>query len=165
MGIRAALRRVVVEALSEPAIPDVEDDLVSDKLAVVEAEAAKLEQRLKVEERIGREYFDVIERIEKERDEWKEMFFTQSSEHQNAQSMLQKYLADCSGHLRAALAQLNVLRQAAELPPIATPKMLETLPTDLPEQYGNKVRDLAAKARAQTDGLAERAQIASSREG
>lgn len=165
MGIRDALKRAVVEALTEPEMPDVEDDVVSGKLEVLEAEVAKLEQRLKVEERIGREYFDVIERIEKERDEWKEMFFTQSSEHQNAQSMLQKYLADCSGHLRAALGQLNFFRQAADLAPVAHPKMLETLPGDVPDQYGEKIRDLAAKARTQTDGLAERARISSSRDG
>lgn len=165
MGIRAAIKRAVVEALAEPELPEIAEIEVDAKLAELEKEVALLQHRLKVEERIGREYFDVIERIEKERDEWKEMFFTQASEHQNAQSILQKYLADCSGHLRAALSQLNFFRKAAELAPVANPKMLDALPTDVPEQYGEKIREMASKARPQTDGLGDRAKIASSREG
>jgi len=160
MGIRSALKRAVVEALTDPELPDLEESVVDEKLEKLEKEVALLEHRLKVEERIGREYFDVIERIEKERDEWKEMFFTQSSEHQNAQSLLQKYLADCSGHLRAAISQLNFFRKGADLAPVAHPKMLDEVPTDVPGDYGQKIRKLAESARQQTDGKAERSKIA-----
>lgn len=116
--------------------------------------------RMKVLERINGEYFDVIERIEKERDQWKEMFFTQASEHQNAQAMLQKMLADCSNNLRAALGQLNFFRKGAELDLVSNPKMLEEMPKDLPEQYGERMKKLGASAFEQTNGAGERARIA-----
>ena len=120
---------------------------------------AELSEALKIEQRIGLEYFEVIERIEKERDQWKDMFFTQSSEHQNAQAILQKMLADCSANLRSSLRQLNFFRSGADLDPVSTPAMLESLPKDLPEKYGEKMRELAKSARPQTDGLSERAKI------
>lgn len=118
--------------------------------------------RLKTSERINREYFDVIERIERERDQWKDMFFTQASEHQNAQAMLQKMLTDCSNNLRGALSQLNFFRSGAKLEPVMTPQMLEHLPTTLPEDYGDLIKKLADSAMEQTDGRARRAEIAAS---
>jgi hypothetical protein len=117
---------------------------------------------LKVRERINGEYFEVIERIERERDQWKDMFFTQASEHQNAQALLQKMLADCSNNLRSALGQLNFFRKGADLELVSTPKMLEEMPKDLPEQYGSRMKKLADSALEQTNGINERARIAAS---
>ena len=135
--------------LPEPTPEIYEDTRLDDALA-----------RMKVLERINGEYFDVIERIEKERDQWKDMFFTQASEHQNAQALLQKMLADCSNNLRAALGQLNFFRKGADLELVSTPKMLDEMPKDLPEQYGLKMKKLASEALPQANGLAERDRIA-----
>lgn len=153
--LRKALK--LIEELTsdpEPEIPDVQDASEDDR------EVAELRSRLNMFERINREYFAVIEQMEKERDQWKEMFFTQSGEHQNAQAMLQKMLLDCSGNLRAALNQLNFFRKAAELEPVKEPKMLASIPTDVPEQYGKRIKELADSAMPQTDGKARRAEIA-----
>ena len=135
--------------LPEPTPEVYEDTRLDDALA-----------RMKVLERINSEYFDVIERIEKERDQWKDMFFTQASEHQNAQALLQKMLADCSNNLRAALSQLNFFRKGADLETVITPKSLIDFPTDLPDQYGAKMKKLASEALPQTNGLTERERIA-----
>lgn len=166
-GLVQKARSFAAALLAPAEIPEVEADSepsVDAKFANVEREFAALQERLRVEERISREYFEVIERIEKERDQWKDMFFTQSSEHQNAQAMLQKMLADCSNNLRGALTQLNFLRKAAGIEPVVNPAMLEKVPTDLPEKYGEKIAELAASARPQTDGRSERAKIAETRE-
>lgn len=157
MSFRSALKRAVDaagELLETPALPEVSE---------VEFEAReidRLRERLKVIERINREYFEVIEAIERERDEWKRMLFEQTSEHQNAQAMLQKALSDCSQNLRAAIRQLDWFRKAADLEPVQSPAILQTLPTGVPESFGKKVRELMASASPQTDGKAERARLA-----
>ena len=179
MGIRERVKRVIAEALRDGdqelsvALPleyAEEPSPVDAKLAEVERQFVALQERLKVEERISREYFDVISRIEKERDQWKEMFFTQAQEHQNAQAMLQKMLADSAANLRASIVQLDQFRVAAGLERIKTPKMLEAIPDDVAELYGEKMRKLAEAALEQTDGATERDRIAatipaSSKEG
>lgn len=159
MSISSALKKVVVEALSGPEEANRQASEFEEKLAEVEREMGGVRDRLRTEERIAREYFDIIERIEKERDEWKEMFFRQSLEHQNAQGLLQKYLADCSTHLSAAIRQLNFFRKAAALEPVMTPAILEQLPKDIPENYGKLIAELAASASPQTDGKAKRSKV------
>jgi hypothetical protein len=161
MSIRSTLKRAVDAAgalLEAPEIPEVESgDL--DSLAMA-TELDSLHDRMRVLERINLEYFEVIERIERERDEWKHMLFTQTSEHQNAQALLQRALSDCSHNLRGALGQLNWFRRAADLAPVDSPAMLETLPTGVPEAFGDKVKAMADGASKQTDGKAERERIA-----
>lgn len=131
----------------------------SAPVAVADVNVAELQHRVATLERISAEYFEVIERIERERDQWKDMFFTQSSEHQNAQAILQKMLADLSGAFRSSMRQLNFFRAAADLDPVASPAHLEALPTDIPEQYGLKIKELTEKVVPQTDGKALREQI------
>ena len=145
---RALLEDVDPVQIPEPEAPSQESVLLEEA-----------QDRLKTLERINREYFEVIEKIEKERDQWKDMFFQQSAEHQTAQAMLQKMLADCAANLRAAIVQLNFFRKGAELGPVVTPALLASLPTDLPEKYAQKMKALADSAMAQTDGLSERARI------
>jgi len=160
MGISETINKAKAVARSLLETPPV----VSEEEAEnpLEKRLQEVELRLKTMERISDEYFEVIERIERERDQWKDMFFTQSGEHQNAQAMLQKMLADSSSHLRSALKQLNLFRKGADLEPVAHPRMLDQLPLDLPEKYGERMRELARAALEQTNGLVERARIAAS---
>lgn len=161
MGITETIgkAKAVARALLEsPELPSEEEAAVNP----LEARLREVEERLKIMERVSDEYFEVIERIERERDQWKDMFFTQANEHQNAQAILQKMLGDSATHLRSAIKQLNVFRKGAELDPVVNPRMLEQLPTDLPEKYGERMRELAKGALAQTNGLVERAKIAAS---
>lgn len=160
MSIRTVLKKVKSAAkwLSDDSVDFLEPRVEE----FVDTRLSEALDRLKTSERINREYFDVIERIERERDQWKDMFFTQASEHQNAQAMLQKMLTDCSNNLRGALSQLNFFRSGAKLEPVMTPQMLEHLPTTLPEDYGDLIKKLADSAMEQTDGRARRAEIAAS---
>jgi DNA repair ATPase RecN len=158
MSIKSALKAAVDAAstmLESPELPTGHDVLEQR-----EAEISVLLERLKVAERINREYFEVIEAIERERDEWKAMLFEQSSEHQNAQSLLQKGISDSVHHLRAAIKQLDWFRKAADLEPIETPAMLGTLPMGVPEAFGEKIKALVAAALPQTNGRERRAEIA-----
>lgn len=139
--------------------------------SVVEAmeESMEAEWRVKLENanvrlaqvlRINGEYFDLIVQMEKERDEWKEMFFKQAGEHQNGQSLLQNKLSETAQVAKKAVAQLNVFRQAAGFPLVTEPKMLGELPQAIPEDYGARMKAIADGAMPQTDGKAERAKIA-----
>lgn len=68
MSIKSALKAAVDAAstmLESPELPTGHDVLEQR-----EAEISVLLERLKVAERINREYFEVIEAIERERDEW-----------------------------------------------------------------------------------------------
>jgi DNA repair ATPase RecN len=163
--IGKALLKSVVDAasslLENPQIPEVADPFERDEEADLrEAELASLRERVRTVDRINSEYFEVIETIERERDRWKAMLFEQSSEHQNAQALLQKALSDCSHHLRSAIRQLDWFRRAADLEPIQTPAMLEKLPEAVPEAFGSKVQEMIASAGPQTNGLERRAEIA-----
>lgn len=151
--------RILTEALNIVHLataPDV-DAMPTDADIAEAVELRELRERAKLLERVASEYFGVIEQIEKEREQWKTMFFEQSAQHQNGQHMLQKMLNDCSTNLRAAIIQLNFFRQGAELGPVIEPKMLASLPTDIPDQYGRRMKELAAAAAPQTDGAARRA--------
>ena len=162
MSLKNALLKAAVDAansmLESPDVPELPevDEAVEERHAEIDA----LREQVKIVERINREYFDVIEAIERERDHWKAMLFEQASEHQNAQALLQKSLSDCSHHLRTAIRQLDWFRRAADLEPIQTPTMLEKLPEGVPETFGKKVQEMAASAGPQTNGLERRAEIA-----
>lgn len=162
MSLRNALIKAAVDAannmLESPELPNLPE--VDEAAERREGEIEALRERVKTVERINREYFDVIEAIERERDQWKGMLFEQSSEHQNAQALLQKALSDCSHNLRAAIRQLDWFRRAADLEPIQTPAMLEKLPEGVPEAFGKKVQDMVASAGPQTNGLERRAELA-----
>lgn len=154
-----ALFADVAEALGrmgeEPAEPE-PPSTAEQELIVLRAEAETLR-------RINGEYFALIEMMEKQREEWKTMFFTASAEHGTAQRMLNTIIAECSGLLRNSLRQLNHFRSAAGLEPVVNPKVqgktLEELPTALPEDYAQRMRDLVSSAMKQTDGKAERERV------
>ena len=111
--------------------------------------------------RINAEYFVVIERMEAERDEWKEMFFEQSRQHLAAQAMLSRQLGESRQQLRAAVQQLNFYRKCADHEPIKEPAGLDASPSAIPDGYKAKMDALVAGAPDPTDGKAARARIAS----
>ena len=135
------------------------------KLVNLEKEHALLVQKWEDQKRISSEYFEVIERIESERDQWKEMFFEQSREHQTAQGMLNRAGTEMAQQLRAAVVQLNFFRKGAEVDPVQEPKCLEDFPKGLPEKYGERMKEMAASLSEPTNGLAERERIAAPRVG
>jgi hypothetical protein len=135
---------------------------VRDEESIEVVTAGKLDQLRRDNERVTRingEYFGLIEQMERERNEWKDMYFTQSSEHQTAQSMLRNNAVELGQQLRAAIAQLNIYRNAAGHEPIVEPKCLEKMPGTLPEDYGKRMADLVANKKPDTDAKKARAAI------
>jgi hypothetical protein len=64
------------------------------------------------------EYFGLIERIEKERDQWIEMWRDQAGSHMEAQSILERQLVEVRKIAVRAIAMLNQMRKDKELDPI-----------------------------------------------
>ncbi len=140
-------------------VPDLPDDAV-ELDAAVEVGSAELAQLRSDNERLTRingEYFACIESMERQRDEWREMFFTHSGEHQAAQAMIRDSATELSQQLRAAVAQLNIYREAAAHTAIVEPKCLEQVPTSIPEDFKKRMDALVAgKKHPDTDAKAER---------
>lgn len=124
-------------------------------------EVERLKAENEVLERRNREYFDVIERIEKQRDEWKEMYFTQSAQHQVAQAMLQRRAQLVGEQLVVAVKHLNAFLTQAGHELVQTPQNLEELKDDVAARYGERMKALSDAASVDVDGKAERDRIAS----
>jgi len=71
------------------------------------------------------EYFDIIERIEKERDGLWRMWRESTSEHLNAQALLERHLMSTRKQLGQAVVMLNKMRKQQSLEPVKKPAQLE----------------------------------------
>ena len=123
------------------------------------------ENPLELAERKCREYFDVIERIERERNGWIEMYRTQVAEHLTAQSILERELMATRQTAQRAILMLNVLRKEKKLEPIQGTKSLlpyDSEPVGLVEKYAKRMMILRSEVSEPIDGLAEREAIRAS---
>ena len=154
MGILERLRRMK-KFVAPPALPGDVDDGPTE-VETLRREIADLQRR-------NREYFDVIERIEKQRDEWKAMFFTQSAQHQVAQEMLQRRARQIYEKFAVAVRHLNEFLKQSGHAPVETQKALDELSDDVAARYGERMQQMASTVSTAVDGEAERKQIASSR--
>jgi hypothetical protein len=111
-------------------------------------------------QRRNREYFEVIESIEKQRDEWKAMFFTQSAQHQVAQEMLQRRARQIYEKFAVAVRHLNEFLKQAGHAPVDTQKALDELSDDVAARYGERMQQMASTVSTAVDGEAERKRIA-----
>lgn len=113
-------------------------------------------------------FFTVIERIEKERDALWEMYRIDTSEHLNAQAMMERAVMNLRSQLGRAVGMLNRMRQAQNLQPIKSPTDLEPYegqPVGKAEAYADKMMALCSDfpklvermKPKMTDGIAERA--------
>lgn len=127
---------------------------------VVEAELVSFgESEIEKLRRHNAEYFSVIERIERERNEWITMYREQSAEHLTAQGMLERDLMAVRQTAQRAILMLNVLRKEKGEPPIkGTADLLpyDGEPVGLMERYAERMLELRAQLAAPIDGLAER---------
>jgi len=116
------------------------------------------------------EYFRLIERIEVERDEAQDRWMIQSSEHQNAQAILETRLIQTRQIAQRAVMMLNAMRKEQNLEPIKvqSPSDLDPYdgePVGMAEAYAKRMKALnddmprpvdALKARDEIDsGLAD----------
>jgi hypothetical protein len=110
--------------------------------------------------RVSQEYFQVIEDLSDQREQWKEMFFTQSISHQGAQSMLGQALWVTRRQLEITLKALLAFDKPNAEAAIAKLKDLNAPPIGEPMKFAEQMLALAGKAKPQTDGYAERERIA-----
>lgn len=142
------------EATVDP--PDVDRTLASI--------APATETALQREQRKSAEYFDVIVRIERERNDWIEMYRTQSSEHLTAQSMLEREIVAARQTAARALSMLNKMRKDADLELVVGCDGLlpyDGEPVGLAERYAKHMQELFAAMPAAIDGESERQAIRS----
>lgn len=129
---------------------------------LIDNEIERIKRLLADLRRRNLEYFDVIERIERERDGWKERFFTQSSQHQTAQAMLERRGGALARQVTTLLAAINKMRKEVGDEPIA-PSLLPGLPDQISsEAYGERMKKLGEEMPPPVDGKAEREVIAGS---
>lgn len=96
------------------------------------------------------ELFDLVVRMERQRDDWKERFFVQSQQHQNAQAALESHIMSVGTTLVAAVVMLNELRTKAELEPISTESLRDLAAKGervlkSSAEYGEAMRSLATR--------------------
>lgn len=140
LGLLKDLRRRAVnrlaDAISPPLPPVVDFD--EDKAPFGEGESEL--------ERVRRqrdEYFEVISRIEKERDELWHMYRVQVSEHLNAQGLLSKERARLIRMLAKTVQALNQMRKDKGLEPIKGPAELGISPaTDVGQIAERYIHDM-----------------------
>jgi hypothetical protein len=116
-------------------------------------------------ERRAKEYFDIIESIEKERNAWVEMYRVQASEHLNAQSMLETALMESRRQMARAIHMLNKARKEAGLDEVKLPSDLlpyDGEPVGTAERYAKKMTELASNMPNLIDGVGARAAVSSS---
>jgi len=91
------------------------------------------------------EYLVVIQSLERQRDEWKEMFHKQARAHVTAQAMLEKVLIRTRQVAARAIIQLNTLRKEKDLKPVESPQDLSPYdgePVGLAKSYAKEMKEL-----------------------
>jgi hypothetical protein len=119
----ANLRRRHRPQTTTSAAVDPDDPRSPEERTYVEQFSNETEiQRLR---RRCREYFDVIERLERERDALWKMYRVECSEHANAQSLLERRLGEVRLLLGRAIAAINAMRKKEDMEPLKKPADLE----------------------------------------
>jgi hypothetical protein len=125
-------------------------------------EAERIVERLEAElakaVRIKGEYFGLIEKMEHQRDEWRELYHRQSSAHHNAQVMLEGYLTQTREWLKKAILIINQVRKEQNEPLIQKPGDLDATapPIGTAAEYKRAMDVLTAGAEPLLDAKLER---------
>lgn len=96
--------------------------------------------------RVAGEYWDLVQRMERQRDEWRTMFFEQSREHHRAQVALQELLTRVTRVTRAIVSTINQARVPAGLPELQNLAEIERDVPDWAGPYLARVEGMAAQA-------------------
>lgn len=94
-------------------------DALSSKeqeLIALERKCAESLEKLETKTRIASEYFKVIEGIERERNEWKKLYYAEATMHGNAQQLMMSTISGLTKRLEAVTQK-----------PVALPEVLETV--------------------------------------
>lgn len=127
-----------------------------DEVALLRAENDRLRDERDYAVKQKEDLFEFVQRMERQRDDWRARFMEQWRQHQNAQSMLEDHIYAVGTTLVKALAIVNGEREAQGKPPIDMPglrrigtqgeKLLRTA-----AEYGDAMRSLEA-TRPKRDG-------------
>lgn len=173
MGVLRKLGRAVLDVLSEA---EAASEKASGPRGTEQSEAGlgwqtpqhtdaasqvELEAGLRLQKRRADEYFRVIEGIERERNEWKRMWYKDAAGHVQAQALLQDALESMRSQLIVALREINRMRVEQKLGPIANLEHLNPRapPIGIAEQNRAENTRLLAAMAPEIDGRAERAGI------
>lgn len=81
--------------------------------------ATQVAEQMQTWKRVARENHAIVEGVIKERDQWKEMWFTQGRDHSNAQQLMMRALESAGEHLHSSFALINKMRKERGLEPIS----------------------------------------------
>lgn len=128
------------------------------------AEQYSAETEIERLDRKCREYFRVIESIERERDEWRESFHRQTREHFVAQALLERKILETRQISMRLLHLLNEERKTAGKEVMTVTRPSELVPYDgepvgMAEKYLENMKRLWAEFPELTNGRAERERI------
>jgi hypothetical protein len=149
----------MVEAIREilPLTRDMEKDSDGEEIADLKGQLSRLERKYW-------EQFDVIEKVIKERDQWKDLYKKHVMEHLSAQNILSRSIIMLRTQMSKLLQILNRLLEEKGEKPIKAPKDLESIegyPVDLPEKFVEKMKDLHLAMKADFDAISRRDEIGS----
>lgn len=150
-GLRAGISDDVFEGQDMTWGSSPDESIIDDRMYSGQFSSESEAQRWK---RKADEYFSVIERIEKERDDLWSMYRTQVAEHLNAQTMLLKERVKLRQQLGRAVGMLNKMRKEKGLDLVKKPADLEVFDAQidrLAEDYIEKMVRLSKTARDRLD--------------
>lgn len=155
MALRDLLHRAVDTVLGAESTGTIEYD--EDAIAVLERAVDDLRRR-------NREYFDVIASLEKQRDEWRGMFFDSSQKSMNAHVLYRRQITSLSLKLKRAINMLNGFFVIVGHEPVKTEKDFDAISERIADNYRNDIDALKAAAPVAVDGAARRKEIAAAGE-
>lgn len=135
--------------------------MLVQRLEEAERRNLRLETELAKATRHKDEYFVVIEKMERQRDEWRELYHTQSRTHHNAQVLLESHLMQTRDWLGKVIKVANVYRKERNEPQILKPADLEALspPIGTAAEFKATIEALTAGAEPLLDAKLEREKV------
>lgn len=163
-GLVKKARALLTEPASVPQSPARAHGDVRSREERIYAEAYSTETEIERLDRKCREYFRVIESIERERDDWRESFHRQAREHYVAQALLERKIVEVRQISMRLLHLLNKELKEAGKEAMTVTRPSELVPYDgepvgLAEQYLERMKRLWGEFPELTNGRAERDRI------
>jgi len=134
-------------------------DLLTAELVDVQVQIETRAQELAHATRSASEYFNVIEDLHDQREQWKTMFFQQAVSHQGGQAMLTRALMQTRKQLRAVCEVLVKKDEEGAKELFTRLDRIDAPPVGKAEEFAAAMLELAQGAEPQTDGFAERERI------
>jgi len=129
-----------------------------------EKSVKEIEKELLRLKKANTQYFNLIERVLAQRDEWKNLYLLHVREHQNAQELYEKEIVKLRKMLQNCLKIANHERKVNGGPEITKPSDLDgllDLPVGMMEEYAKRIAHARSLLGNEIDGAAERDEIAS----